>query len=471
MITNATSRKVVFILQTISISNLNFAYDEQVIIKDLSANFTPGKLHLLIGENGAGKSTLLKIIAGLLPKFGGKLSGNITTNLKTSMMFQDPELQFALPTAYDELIFTLENIGVSRETYKNKITESAQFTGITPLLKRPLNQLSGGEKQKVALAILLAMDSDLLLLDEPFASCDLASRKSILLKLNQLVKAGKTVIIVDHDLPDYETLADEIWLFENKQLHHLTSNERASLFHHLKQPINTNFVLPEEQNSLFTFSNTVIKHKLPLIEVSNQAIYQGKITLLTGENGAGKTTLFKTLTKMHPYTGNLTYQTKEVKKWRLKHYLLHVAQVFQETNNQFLEITVKEELALSQKTQVNPYFTPEKLTEILDTLGLSKLLNHSVYTLSGGQKKKLQILLMLLSNHDVLLLDEPLAGLDSSSRTIIINLLAEVQKQTKQTFVIISHQISEFAPICDYHLVLAKKDLTYIQNGGESLES
>lgn len=66
MITNATSRKVVFILQTISISNLNFAYDEQVIIKDLSANFTPGKLHLLIGENGAGKSTLLKIIAGLI---------------------------------------------------------------------------------------------------------------------------------------------------------------------------------------------------------------------------------------------------------------------------------------------------------------------------------------------------------------------------------------------------------------------
>lgn len=460
-----------FILTSISVSNLNFAYDKQSIIQNLSVNFAPGKIHLLIGENGAGKSTLLKIMAGLLPKFGGKLTGKISIDAKTSMMFQDPELQFALPTAYDELIFTMENLKVSRETYKDKINHVAKFTGISHLLKQPLAQLSGGEKQKVALAILLVMDSDLLLLDEPFANCDLASRRNILIKLKKLVKAGKTVIIVDHDLPDYETLADEIWLFKDKQLHQLTNEERTKLFKQLKQYSKVKFSLPQNQKSIFNFSNTVIKQQLPLIEVSTQKIYQGKITLLTGENGAGKTTLFKTLTKIHPYYGNLTYKSKEIKGWHLKPYLSSVAQVFQEANNQFLEITVQEELTLSQKKQVNPYFTKEKLAKSLEKLGLNKLLDHSVYTLSGGQKKKLQILLMLLNNHDVLLLDEPLAGLDTASRQIIINLLSDIQKQTNQTFIIISHQICELAPICNYHLVLAKKGLTYVQNGGEDLES
>ena len=150
-----------FILTSISVSNLNFAYYKQSIIQNLSGNFAPGKIHLLIGENGAGKSTLLKIMTGLLPKFGGKLTGKISIDAKTSMMFQDPELQFALPTAYDELIFTMENLKVSRETYKDKINHVAKFTGISHLLKQPIAQLSGGEKQKVALAILLAMDSDL----------------------------------------------------------------------------------------------------------------------------------------------------------------------------------------------------------------------------------------------------------------------------------------------------------------------
>ena len=277
--------------------------------------------------------------------------------------------------------------------------------------------------------------------------------------------------IVDHDLPDYETLADEIWLFKDKQLHPLTNEERTKLFKQLKQPYKVKFSLPQNQKSIFNFSNTVIKQHLPLIEVSTQKIYQGKITLLTGENGAGKTTLFKTLTKMHPYYGNLTYKSKEIKGWHLKPYLASVAQVFQEANNQFLEITVQEELTLSQKKQVNPYFTKEKLAKSLEKLSLNKLLDHSVYTLSGGQKKKLQILLMLLNNHDVLLLDEPLAGLDTASRQIIINLLSDIQKQTNQTFIIISHQICELTPICDYHLVLAKKGLTYVQNGGENLES
>lgn len=101
---------------------------------------------------------------------------------------------------------------------------------------------------------------------------------------------------------------------------------------------------------------------------------------------------------------------------------------------------------------------------MLKLLNLDTHLNQIVYSLSGGQQKKLQILLMLLSGHDVLLFDEPLSGLDKNSSEIVLQLIRETQKELHQTILIISHQLQEMDKWCDYHLVFANQQLTYVEN-------
>ena len=185
-------------------------------------------------------------------------------------------------------------------------------------------------------------------------------------------------------------------------------------------------------------------------------------TLITGANGVGKTSLFKVMTKMIPYTGNFAYLNKEIAQISARKYLTQVAQIFQKASDQFLAVTVKDELELSKKDR-NLFFTEKKLNEWLEKLGLADHLDQVVYSLSGGQQKKLQILLMLMTKHQVLLIDEPLSGLDHNSVKLVLELMRESQQKLHQTFFIISHQIDELAEFCDYHLIFADQRLKYVE--------
>lgn len=251
-----------------------------------------------------------------------------------------------------------------------------------------------------------------------------------------------------------------VFSFEQKQIISLNEKQKEKLF--AKRPkVTLQFALPDNDTNIFDFKNVEIKQVKPLIEQESLEIYQGKTTLLTGKNGTGKSTLFKVLTKMLPYNGSITYLNKEINKYRTFAYLQHVAQIFQNASDQFLMITVEEEIELSKKHRVNSYFTDDKITQALAELNLSTHLKQVVYTLSGGQKKKLQILLMLISGHEVLLIDEPLSGLDQESTVKVLQLIKESQKEMKQTIILISHQLHDLQNFCDYHLNLANKQLTY----------
>jgi energy-coupling factor transport system ATP-binding protein len=187
------------------------------------------------------------------------------------------------------------------------------------------------------------------------------------------------------------------------------------------------------------------------------------VTLITGPNGSGKSSLFKAMTKLLDYQGSLTWEGKEVAKLKERTYFQHVAQIFQNASDQFMAITVKEELALSQK-HASPYFTPEVLDQALADLDLADHMDQVVYSLSGGQKKKLQILLMLLSGQKVLLIDEPLSGLDQKSIEQVVQLLQKCQEKSGQTILLISHQFYGISTWCDYHLRLAGRELGFVQD-------
>ena len=196
----------------IQINDLSFQYQEQTILQIPELTVPDGQFTLLFGPSGGGKSTLLKLIARLYPKYRGHLTGEITGNDRVAMMFQDPSLQFALDTPQHELEFTLENLQIDPTEITARIHQTLAFCQIEQFKDRQIMTLSGGEQQLVALAVAVAMDADIILLDEPFASLDHHHRSWILEKLMQLRQQGKTIIIADHDLNDYQEYQPQIIL-------------------------------------------------------------------------------------------------------------------------------------------------------------------------------------------------------------------------------------------------------------------
>lgn len=441
----------------IKINQLSFQYQNKSIFKNLDFTINQGDFVLLTGSSGCGKSTLLKLIAGLEPSSNGKITtGSLNQPFANwGMVFQDPNRQFTMATPREELIFALENKLIDRITARNIINEVSNKTNISHLLDRSFLHLSGGEKQRVALAVLIAMQSDLFLLDEPFANCDSHNRNFLLNCLELLHQEGKTILISDHNFANYEKIDTKVFAIENKTI-------KATTLPSQKE-VATNFSLPHtNQESVYSFNSFSLSFpEKELLSSTNLKIYSGKATLLTGENGSGKTSLFKALSKVITYQGELLFKDKEVKKLRRRPYLSKVGQIFQNPDDQFLNVTVKEELDFSLKYNRNPSLNKSKLQSILAKLNLENMDEQVVYSLSGGQKRKLQIIVMLMAYPDVLLLDEPFSGLDQKSVSDVIFLLKNYFLDADHSLIVISHQLDQIQHLCDYHLVLKDRQLFY----------
>jgi energy-coupling factor transport system ATP-binding protein len=345
------------------------------------------------------------------------------------------------------------------------IDQSLQRLGITALRQRHLTTLSGGELQKVSLAITLAMGSDLIILDEPFASIDLKSRQALLQLLKELQQTEhKTILITDHDLSGYQNLIDQLYHFEHGQVTPVA--DPAAVFNtfatyqqafHFKLPVGEEPLLEITQLGLKTPAKT-------LLAATNLTIFKGKLCLLTGENGCGKSTFFAALTRLHDFEGTILYQNQSILKYKARDFAKQVALVFQDAQLQYLKLTLQEELALSLKHARFPELWDDAvLTDYLTRLHLDQLREQVIYQLSGGQKKKLQILEMLILGSPVLLMDEPLAGLDIDSLQVVIDLVRTMAQKQQQTIIMISHQLSGLQAYFDYHLTLADHQLTYTE--------
>jgi len=202
----------------LSIDSLAFRYRSRTepSIREISFEVKPGELLLIAGASGCGKTTLVRCINGLVPRsYKGELSGKIlmqgidTTTLtlaRISQMvgtvLQDPERQILGTRVLSEVAFGLENLGLSREEIYHSVDEALNYLGISQLRERETFNLSGGEKQKVALAGVLAMHPGLLLLDEPLASLDPASAQETLALVRRMADEGMAVLMVEHRVED-----------------------------------------------------------------------------------------------------------------------------------------------------------------------------------------------------------------------------------------------------------------------------
>ncbi|WP_137597559.1 ABC transporter ATP-binding protein [Paucilactobacillus kaifaensis] len=464
-------------MHSLTVNNLTFKYQPDApIFENVNIALPLNQFNVLVGPSGSGKSTLLKIIAGLYPQFGGNLiSGNITIdgiNLSTNqhqiaMLFQNPNQQFTMDTPRNELIFVLENLQVKPSEMNARITESLNFVDCTELADQNFNTLSGGEKQKVALAVIVAMDSSVILLDEPFASIDPGARNHLLAKLTELRdKHHKTIILAEHDLHGYQEIADQVFQINpgDSNIVALTQDAKKKLFSQFKPiTMTTRIKLPSEYDQpVITLDHFhLTQQNKTLLEQSKFTFFKNKITLITGENGIGKSTLFNAIIKLTPYQGKILVSGHDVKSMKQKKLTRQVGLVFQEAENQFMAITVAEEIELSKKHRLTTYFTDQLIKDSLSRLNLSDRLDQVVYSLSEGQKKKLQILLMLISGQQILLLDEPLRGLDIDSLAAVLVLIKKASLAQQQTVIMISHQLTDLAKWIDYHVLFAQQQLSY----------
>lgn len=212
-------------MDVIEINNLYFRYNkhEEYLFEGLSLRVRKGEILAITGESGCGKSTLLNIMCGIIPQIRrGEVQGEVKLlgkevkdmairdiSKKIGIVFQDPDSQVFLPTVEDEIAFGPENLMVSREEIGIRIERALKSVNMEKYRFENPNSLSGGQKQLIAIASVLAMETDILLLDEIMSQVDEEGKEQIKRTMLNLHKEGKTIVIVDHDM-DNISLADRV---------------------------------------------------------------------------------------------------------------------------------------------------------------------------------------------------------------------------------------------------------------------
>ena len=415
---------------------------------------------LLVGSSGSGKSSLFQIIAQVtsLPYSGQVLiDGNQVSQLSIvervqtiGILFQNPNHQFTMENLFEELIFTLENIGHPVQEIDSKIAEVVQQCRCKAILHRPIHHLSGGEKQKAALAVLFAMNPRVYLLDEPFASIDRKSRLEILEILKELASNGKTVILCDHDLTDYGAYIDHMVELRDGQLREINNIPTSEMIQVSSKEVPSS---PE----LFHMDRVTCElGNRPLFSIADFTFYQG-ISCILGDNGVGKSTLFRSILQFQKYKGLITWKGKVLKK--KKSLYRDLTGVVQEAEKQFIRVSLREELQLdSLNSESN-----QRILQALQFFNLDQALDKSPYQLSGGQQKILQLLTILTSKASVILLDEPFAGLDDRACHYFCQWIVEESNQGR-SFLIISHRLDPLISVVDYWIEMTSEGLRHIKD-------
>ena len=486
------------------IKDLTFSYPEAKsnTLNNVSVTIEKGEYLVLCGASGSGKTTLLRHLKTVLTPYGTR-SGEVlfcgapldkvdrkTQAAKIGYVMQNPDDQIVTDKVWHELAFGLESLGVDQKTMRGRVAEMACYFGISDWFHRDVCNLSGGQKQLLNLASIMAMQPEVLILDEPTSQLDPVAATDFLNTVRKInIELGTTVILTEHRLEDIfpyadraivmeggKVLADDtprkigsfLWQQENPMFAAMPTPVRV--FYGAKGEGDCPLTVREGRNwlsstfpampAVCSLPETTIPEKesaLSLKEVwfryekDSPDVLRGvsgevpaqSLYAIVGGNGAGKSTLLKAICGIcRPYRGKVKLFGKPIHKYKNADLFQNcLAMLPQDPKSLFVKKTVREELEEMTREEA-------KILEMASICEITHLLNSHPYDLSGGEQQRAALAKVLLTNPRLLLLDEPTKGIDSFFKEKLAETLCKLKKQGV-TIVMVSHDVEFCARYAD----------------------
>ena len=489
------------------IKDLTFSYAAakgKHSLENVSLTIEQGEFLVLCGKSGSGKSTLLRQLKTVLTP-NGKRTGEILfrgvplkqvsdreQSEKIGFVMQNPDDQIVTDKVWHELAFGLESLGCDQKTMRGRVAEMACYFGIQDWFHRDVATLSGGQKQLLNLASIMAMQPEVLILDEPTSQLDPIAASDFLNTVRKInTELGTTVIITEHRLEDIFPYADRAVVMEKGRViaddtpgkvGQLLFEQANPMFAAMPTPVRVYYgaggtgespltvrqgrswlsrrfpngpekdaiaapPLPEEvKDPALVLKELWFRYEKDspdILRGVSAEIPSGSLYAILGGNGAGKSTTLKAISGVcRPYRGKVTLFGKPVEKYKSSE-LFHgcLAMLPQDPKSLFVKKTVREDLAEMTKDK-------QEIDRIAALCQVTELLDSHPYDLSGGEQQRSALAKVLLTNPRLLLLDEPTKGIDSFFKETFAEILADLKKQGI-TIVMVSHDVEFCARYAD----------------------
>lgn len=491
-------------MEILSIKDLTFSYPnkENFALQNVNLSINSGDFVVVCGQSGSGKTTLLRMLKKEIAPHGEKqgavyykgedvekLDDKISAQ-KIGFVFQKPDQQIVTDKVWHELAFGLESLGYDSDYIRLRVGEMANYFGITSLFRKKTTELSGGQKQLMNLASVMAMSPDVIILDEPTSQLDPITANDFITTLKKINdELGLTVIIIEHRLQEVFPIADKVAVMEDGKVicYDTPRNVCEKLSNHpmsqgfpsavriwqksgskgecpltVKEGrnfINLNFserklplrnTIPNTED-IITLKDVFFRYEKggnDILSGTNLSIKKGEHFCILGGNGSGKTTTLKILAGLlKPYRGKVIIDNnKMTKKTTADFNRLGVAMLPQNPESVFLKSRVIDdytELCKIKGIEKSAY--EDKINSVAEKLGIKDLLENHPYDLSGGEIQKCALGKVLISEPKILLLDEPTKGVDAYSKIALSKILQEI-KSDGVTIITVTHDV-EFASI------------------------
>ncbi|MHC1755003.1 MAG: ABC transporter ATP-binding protein [Methanosarcina sp.] len=449
----------------IELRNFSYTYGtaENPALKNINLEVRKGELLLVTGHSAAGKTTLALAMAGILHhEIGGRIEGSLSFKNRdikdfdgmkelsrhTGMVFDDAESQLIFTTVEEEIRSGLENRGHPEKEIVRRLKEAMEFCELSHLKHRAPHTLSGGQKQKAALAATLALDTEVLILDEATAELDTQAVRRVFSVLKRLKEAGKTIIIVDHNIEDFLEIGDRVVLLEKGELKAVKSPADFATF-----PENgalelekgkQDYPLPEKEGQPVISVKKLTQRygEFTALDNVDLEIYSGELVAILGENGSGKTTLVKHFNGLlRPYSGNVVIKGLETSKNPVNQLVKYTGLVFQNPDNMLFEDTVEAEIAFGLNnigiTGSQAAEATARSLELVNLKGKEKVFPRH---LSRGERQRLAVACVIAMRPELIVLDEPTTGLDAEESDRMMQLMRRLQ-QEGHTIVMVTHNM------------------------------
>ena len=508
----------------IKIENLTFWYGDAATpaVREVSLEIEDGEFVLLIGPSGGGKSTLCRCLNGLIPHFyGGRITGRVEVNglditrhstrelaARVGMVFQDPENQLVAGDAEREIAFGMENLAFPGELMAKRMEESLDTLGISAIRHRRTGELSGGEKQKVVIAAVLALHPNILVLDEPTSELDPGSAEEVLAAVGRLNdELGLTVILVEHRLDRVAQHVDRLLVLSGGAViadgsprsvlggdkitdtgvglppiislarglkeRGIGSGETPLTVKEGRMALGKVFKRRFEMSSNAPAAPPQSPNRPPLIEIKklwhtypggcvalrdvNLSVSEGEFVAVMGRNASGKTTLVKHINGLlKPTRGEVTVGGTNSREATIAELARKVGFVFQNPNDHLFADTVEEEIAFTLRNLgFNDKEAAARVDEMLERFNLGEYRKHYPRSLSGGEKQRVALASVIAAHPGILILDEPTRGMEYRLKRELMAFLGDYRRQGGAV-ILVTHDVETVAEHADRVVLLSE---------------